>query len=103
MGTRTVITFRDQDGDFSIYQHYDGYPDGDHGVKAKIENLFKSDKVWKLPRFEADEAAAGYIALYKTGEGNIRLTRGPDAHGDLEYTYLVTCANGKIKIKVKAV
>lgn len=56
---------------------------------------------WKLPRFEADEYAAAFVRSAKeAGGGDVRLTSGPEQHGDLEYVYVVTCANGKLVIKV---
>jgi hypothetical protein len=84
MGTRCVITFRDKHGSFSVYQHWDGYPE------VVMGNIGTTKNCWKWPRFEADEFAAAYIATHKTEAGNIRLTSGPDAHGDLAYSYDVS-------------
>jgi len=84
MGTRCVITFRDGDEAYSVYQHWDGNPE------TVIENIRTTRNCWAWPRWEADEFAAAYIATHKTGAGNIRLSVGPDGHGDLSYIYEVT-------------
>lgn len=84
MGTRAVITFSDEFGNYSVYQHWDGNPE------TVIENIRTAKHHWPMPRFEADEYAASYVATHKTSEGNIRLTKGPRAHGDLAYVYTVT-------------
>lgn len=87
MGTRAVITFKDESGSFSVYQHWDGDPDT---VLANIGKL--SGVAWELPRFEADEAAAAYVACFKTGPGNIRLLNGLRSwlKVDAQYRYMVT-------------
>src|SRR5262245_57836446 len=82
MGTRAVYTFIDQDDSFSVYMHWDGYPYGACRLIAKAFPL-----AWPLPRFEADEFAAAFVAANKQQPGNIRLTSGPEAPGDLAYTY----------------
>ena len=100
MGTRCVITFKDQDGSHSIYQHYDGYP-WDHGVISQIAAIVTSGKAWQWPRFEADEMAAAYIATHKHEGGNIRLTKGPKSHGDLSYEYVVKQTASGLSITYK--
>lgn len=94
MGTRAVITFRDSIGRFSVYQHYDGDPE------TVLENIKLAKHHWAMPRFEADEYAAAYIATYKTSSGNIRLTSGPQAHGDLQFTYIVSHKEGSPELVV---
>jgi hypothetical protein len=96
MGTRAVITFKDENGKHSVYQHWDGDPDN---IKTNV--MLATGFAWPLPRFEADDFAAAYVAAVKKGGGNIRLTKGPQDHGDLSYSYLVTCKDGKFAIKVK--
>jgi hypothetical protein len=98
MSTRAVVTFKDAYGEYSVYKHCDGYPNGDGGMIAAIHAAEMN--AWKLPRFEADEFAAAFVAANKDGPGYIRLTSGPMAHGDLAYTYLVTCPDGKLHIAV---
>lgn len=94
MGTRAVITFKDDTGTYSVYQHWDGDPE------TIFSNLERVVNCWGLPRFEADEFAAAYVAAHKNGAGNIRLSKGPRAHGDLSYTYTVTHNNGDMFLNV---
>jgi hypothetical protein len=84
MGTRAVIEVRDESGTFSVYQHWDGYPDSVKGQLQKARGW-----AWALPRFEADEYAAAYIAANKLEGGNIRITKGWRKHSDIEYRYMV--------------
>lgn len=94
MGTRAAITFEDDMGKFTIYQHWDGDPD------TIMQNLSTVKKCWDFPRWEADEFGAAYIATHKTGSGNIRLSRGHTAHGDLSYSYNVKLAGNALQIDV---
>lgn len=101
MGTRSVVTFSgDQNTAFSVYVHWDSYPDG---MADMLVSAFA--KSWPLPRFEADEFAASFVAANKTGAGTVRLTTGPDAHGDLAYVYEVFTSgrNGQVCIRAKIV
>lgn len=94
MGTRAVITFMDQnDEQYSIYQHWDGYP------LTVLNNIRAAQAfAWNEPnwingkqegkRFEAGEFAAAYVRATKTKAGNIYLTEGPEKHGDLEFVYV---------------
>lgn len=95
MGTRAIITFKDSDGEYHIFQHWDGDPDT---IKANLERALKF--AWPLDRFEPDEFAAAYIAANKRGEGNIRVSnKGPEKYGDLSYSYVVTCRDEKLHVK----
>jgi hypothetical protein len=94
MSTQAVITFKDQHGEYSIFRHWDGYPSG---VIPDLDALFKSNFVWPLPRFEADEAAAGMIAMFKRDPGNYRLT---DAKMGKNYGYCVEMRDGAIFVTV---
>ena len=89
MSTRCTITFVEGKNKYTIYQHCDGYPDGPHGVVATVKAVAESGKVWELPRFEADEFAAGYIAVCKTGQGNHRVFNSPKESGDAAFNYTV--------------
>lgn len=89
MSTRCVITVKDESSEYSIYRHHDGYPDGPHGVLSDLNKVSVSGKVWKLPRFEADDFAAGILAELKTSGGGYRMSDGPQEHSDLEYVYTV--------------
>jgi hypothetical protein len=99
MGTRAVYTFIDDTEDrHSVYKHWDGDPSGACGFIAKALK-----QAWPLPRFEADEYAAAFVAANKQEAGDIRLTSGPDAHCDLEYTYEISCPDGKLHIRINEV
>lgn len=73
MSTNAIIFFQSDETSISyssgVYQHWDGYPSG---VQATINKTIESGLAWELPRFEADEFAAAFIAANKTAEGNYR-------------------------------
>jgi hypothetical protein len=97
MGTRTVITFKDAHEEFSVYQHYDGYPSN---IIPSIAEAIPY--AWVLPRFEARDFGAAYIAANKTGAGVIYMTTNADAHGDLDFKYVVSNGHseGKYSLRV---
>ena len=95
MGTRAVYTFIDADDRHSVYKHWDGYP---RGACRFIANALPL--AWPLPRFEADEFAASFVAANKQQPGHIRLPSGPDAHGDLAYTYEISCRDGQLHVRI---
>ena len=75
MGTRAIIEFADVRDErpgngFLVYQHWDGDP-----VTVRTNVLAALPLAWPLPRFEADEFAAAYIAANKKREGGFRLVR----------------------------
>lgn len=86
MSTRACYGFRDSHGIHHVYVHHDGYPEG---AVEKFKDTLASRVIWKLPRFEADEFAAGFVAVNKTSDGSVRLTHGPEQHSDIEYYYIV--------------
>ena len=86
MSTRAVYGFRDQHGIHHVYVHHDGYPSG---AAEKFSAVLKAKVAWPLPRFEANEFAASFVAANKVGSGSVRLTNGPEQHGDIEYYYIV--------------
>lgn len=89
MSTRAVYTFKDEDSEFHVYKHHDGYP---QGAARWIENAVVY--AWPLPRFEACEFGAAFIAGNKeTRGGGVYLTTHWKDHGDLEYRYEITCDN----------
>ena len=84
MSTRSVFSFHEAGikRKFHVYKHTDGYPAG--AVRAFLNALpFAFD----LPRFEADEFAAAFIAGNKKDSGGVRYSNGPQHHPDLEYHY----------------
>jgi hypothetical protein len=98
MGTRAVYTFIDEDERHAVFKHWDGYP---RGACRFIANALPL--AWPLPRFEADEFAAAFVAANKREAGNVRLTSGPEAHGDLEYAYEILCQDGHLHVRILAV
>lgn len=64
MSTRTCYRFIDRPSDgaevVTVYKHSDGYPEG-----AVCWITKALDFAWPLPRFEADEFAAAFIAANK--------------------------------------
>lgn len=69
MGTHAMIEFKDETESKYVFQHFDGYPDGViPGIKDAMEFA------WHLPRFEADDFSAAFIAANKPkGGGQIRI------------------------------
>lgn len=63
MSTRALYTFRSEDGseEFHVYKHHDGYPTG--AADAIVAAL---EFAWPLPRYEADEFAAAFVAANKS-------------------------------------
>lgn len=86
MGTRGVYTFKEKGATFHVYSHWDNYPTG--GAQ-KLQATVNSDKVWKLPRYEADEFACAFIAVNKLDGGNIRLQKGRASATDVEFGYTI--------------
>ena len=95
MGTRAVYTFIDEDDRYSLFKHWDGYPRWGCQFIAKALPL-----AWPLPRFEADEFAAAFVAANKKEAGDVRLTCGPAVHGDLSYTYEIRCQDGQLEVRI---
>ena len=102
MGTRAVYTFIDNDSKFSVYKHYDGYPEG-LGAGSGAHGFIREAKkfAWDFPRFDASEFAAAFIAANK-GEagGDVYLTEGPQRHGDLSYKYEISKDVDSLIVKV---
>lgn len=112
MGTRAVITFKDDRNEFHVYQHNDGDPVG------MLDNLMRAKgTAWPLPRFDADQFAACYVHAgiqsyienfnrmgrpFEPGLGNggMRLTKGRGDHFDLEWAYVVQIAKRTLWIDV---
>lgn len=94
MGTRAIYQFYDVDGDECfVYKHYDNYPEG---AVHFIEDA--KSMAWELPRFEADEFAAAFVAANKNkAGGEVRLVshhlKGEDeileCHHWCDYYYVI--------------
>lgn len=92
MSNRACYIFRDQDNTFTVFKHYDGHPEGAAEALSRAPT-----KAWPLPRYEADDFAAAFVAANKSGGGDIRLSLGAEHHGDIEYVYEVMQAeNGQL-------
>ena len=70
MGTRAIYIFEDEQdhvgrpNEVYVYKQYDNYPEG---AVDFIENA--KEFAWELPRFEADEFAASFVAANKDRRG----------------------------------
>lgn len=96
MSIRAVYTFRDSDGGiFAVYKHHDGYPAGAAEFIEKAKALS-----WGAGRFDASEFAAAFVAANKTGAGDVYLSKGYRAHGDIDYDYVITGADGALFVEV---
>lgn len=91
MGTRAVYTFKSHGEAFHVYKHWDNTP-----MNASAFIAAAIWKAWDLPRFEADEFAAGFIAANKDKGGDIRLIKSPRSCGDAAYFYEVTHEAGRL-------
>lgn len=96
MSTRGAYVFKDDDNkEYCLYKHFDNYPEG---AATFLVNAMGCS--WDLPRFEADEFGASFIAANKSHAGDIRLTHKPEDHGDIEYVYEVSQAkNGQLIVR----
>ena len=104
MGTRGIYKFIDTDATYYVYKHWDNYPSG---AAIFIQNALELS--WKLPRFEADEFSASFIAANKKGGGDVRLMH--ELEGDetsiiaslhetwIEYLYEISCKDNKLHVK----
>ena len=95
MSTHGLFKFTDENGSFVVFRHHDSYPEG--AADALMKGFYKA---WTLPRFEADELAASFVACNKSNGGGIRLVNGPVENNDQEYVYDVFQAkNGQMIVK----
>jgi len=101
MSTRAVYTFSDEDtAPIHVYKHHDGYPyasyNSGRGEAGGLLWIKKAKELaWELPRFEADEFAASFVAANKTESGGCRLitTEHPwEYASDAEYWYKIKSA-----------
>ena len=101
MSTRAIYTFSDEDtAPIHVYKHHDGYPyasyNSGRGEAGGLLWIKKAKELaWELPRFEADEFAAAFVAANKTEAGGCRLitTEHPwEYAGNPEYWYKIKSA-----------
>jgi hypothetical protein len=99
MGTRAVYTFNDSDREFHVYKHWDGCP---AGAVEFIKNALAY--AWPLPRFDAAEFAAAFVAANKQkGDdkrqgGDVYLTDHYETHGDLSYRYVISLKDENLHV-----
>lgn len=117
MSTRGVFVFadavtatvRDKQA-YCVYVHHDTYPEGGATYLAAC---LQGGWTWPLPRYEADEFAAGFVASikgnrlaawkargepcdplpYTPAAGGVYLSKRWDAVGNIEWAYLVRPAD----------
>lgn len=95
MGTRAIYTFTDDWGKHYVYKHMDNDP------KSAAEFIRNALNIsWELPRFEADEFAACFIAANKKEAGDICLVKSEDGIGDLAFHYEISCKEESLNVKV---
>jgi len=95
MSTQALFTFRDANSSFNVYKHHDGYPEG---AVLAINNALSY--AWPLPRFEADEFAAAFVAGNKGGGGGVYLMPSGAWRKviscDIEFRYEVTLKGDRL-------
>lgn len=105
MSTRGLYTFKDADGEYTVFKHWDNYPISDNGYGAYQFIINAMAYAWELPRFEADEFAASFIAANKkAGGGDLRLLPANATNGDtlgVEYWYTVEMAGNQLKVSCR--
>lgn len=98
MGTRAIISFTEKGEAHHVYKHFDGYPSG---IIECLAAMRERGLCWNLPRYEADEMAAGFVAAAKEGQGGVRLARSRTQYSDVEFGYKVyTDKTGLLCIRV---
>ena len=97
MSTQAIYTFVDpESGDeVSVFKHWDGYPQGAATFLQRAKEL-----AWPLPRFEADEFAAAFVAANKTREGDCRLMADPSQDWYVDYKYRIGFAHGGLVVEI---
>lgn len=102
MSTRACYIFKDADGDTStVYVHGDGYPSW---AWRYFRDTIASGLAWTLPRFEADEFAAAFVATVKTRPGSVRLIDRWNRQADIAFLYKLSMSKGNVLIvKIEAV
>jgi hypothetical protein len=102
MGTRSTVKFIDYEQCVcSIYQQYDGYPDGvgltlaEFLAKLEIVNGYGLNPVNQANGISC--LAAQYVAQEKKGVGGLYMTHSADIQ---EYNYIVSLAHDELHITV---
>ena len=89
MSTRCNIIIDDGDDRIQLYRHHDGYPYGEEGVLATLEQAFP----YALSFFVAGDFSAAIIRAWKKDGEDIYIDGSPNKwemlHGDIEWVYVV--------------
>lgn len=97
MSTRACYSFKDKFETLHVYKHHDGYPSG---AEQWIRNALPL--AWKLPRFEASDFGAAFVAANKKGDGGVYLMQSGSikdvAPGDINYRYEIEAKDGAIVV-----
>ena len=108
MSTRCTIHFKHAPSVPTIaiiYRHSDGYTDGEHGVLAGLGRFFADvQHQTKDTRFDDPTYLAAKFVVWQAGKHTKKdnpldflgvgvVTTDP---GDIEYRYIVTCANDAV-------
>jgi hypothetical protein len=105
MSTRGLYTFKDADGAYTVFKHWDNYPISNSGYGAHRFIANALPFAWELPRFEADEFAASFIAANKKeGGGDLRLLPADATNGDalgVEFWYTVEAVGKQLKVSCR--
>jgi hypothetical protein len=105
MSTRGLYTFKDSDGEYTVFKHWDNYPTSANGYGAHLFIANALQYAWQLPRFEADEFAASFIAANKKiGGGDLRLLPADATNADalgIEYWYTIEADGARLKVSCR--
>lgn len=98
MATRGIYKFIDNDSTYYFYKQWDNYPSG---AATFIQNALKLS--WKLPRLEADEFSASFVAANKTRNGDVTLLHAlnEDDLSSVSFLYEISCKDGKIYVDAR--
>lgn len=94
MSAGASFEFKDKYDSYLVYKHCDGYPSGAaDSIKGAL--LY----AWELPRFEASEFAAAFIAANKTHGGGNVYCDVKEHSSDVQYRYIITCEDGRLMVE----
>ncbi len=91
-----VFIFHNHTGHFSVYKSCDTDP-------RRAVACIRLACLRAQSQFEPGEYAASFVAASKADSDRIRLSASPEAHGDLEYVYEITCIDHVVHIAVSEV
>ena len=85
--------FVDEYDSFTVYKHHDGYPKSKYGAYGHIQKSITF--AWPIPRFEACDFSAAFVAGNKSqaSGGGVYLTKDRYSHADTQYHYVISLKN----------